>query len=292
MDSLKISRQRRTHHYLIVGTAALSILLTYLFMKNVSNRPNSIQMTWNGDLKVNQIHGQHQLKFIEENFQQPKIRIDKSFFAYLVSTYRNTKYANYELYKKFTVAHRNLKPLTKVMPLRKDMGPVYNDFDIQFPITTSPCVTNGGDKPSLFIAVTSDSAEIQKRDIVRRTWMQHLKISDVAHLFDVAGFRFFIGKSNSSYVQSLVQEESHNNGDIIQADIEDSYSNTTFKSISILKWVAQFCPSAHYVIKTNDDVYVNVRNLAATVQILHPTDLAIYGKLVNDGSIVDRGMKT
>ena len=39
---------------------------------------------------------------------------------------------------------------------------------------------------------------------------------------------------------------------------QDTYHNLTLKTIMGLKWMSIFCPQAQYVLKTDDDIYVNV----------------------------------
>lgn len=42
----------------------------------------------------------------------------------------------------------------------------------------------------------------------------------------------------------------------------DSYENLTYKSVSILFWSREFCASAGWVIKSDDDIIVNPFNFA------------------------------
>uniref|UniRef100_A0A8C9QDZ8 Hexosyltransferase n=1 Tax=Spermophilus dauricus TaxID=99837 RepID=A0A8C9QDZ8_SPEDA len=57
--------------------------------------------------------------------------------------------------------------------------------------------------------------------------------------------------------------ESAAQGDILQAAFQDSYRNLTLKTLSGLNWVNKHCPMARYVLKTDDDVYVNVPELVS-----------------------------
>ena len=56
---------------------------------------------------------------------------------------------------------------------------------------------------------------------------------------------------NSSYLK-----------DILQWDFMDTYNNLTIKSILALKWASTFCSNAKFVIKMDDDVFLNSVNLA------------------------------
>ena len=59
--------------------------------------------------------------------------------------------------------------------------------------------------------------------------------------------------------------------DIVQVMFIDSYQNLTYKTIMGLKWASTKCSNAHFVMKTDDDMWVNVPSL---VKLLSGTDLA------------------
>ncbi|XP_047541377.1 uncharacterized protein LOC125074178 [Vanessa atalanta] len=69
-------------------------------------------------------------------------------------------------------------------------------------------------------------------------------------------------QDNDTEIQEKIDEEVDKYGDVIQEGFIDSYNNLTLKSIMMLKWVTNNCnQSARYILKTDDDMYVNVPNL-------------------------------
>jgi len=58
-----------------------------------------------------------------------------------------------------------------------------------------------------------------------------------------------------------IEEENGHYNDILQEDFEDTYHNLTLKTVMGLKWMSIFCPQAQHVLKTDDDIYVNVQLL-------------------------------
>ena len=44
-------------------------------------------------------------------------------------------------------------------------------------------------------------------------------------------------------------------------DFEDTYRNLTYKGVAALRWISRYCAHARYVLKTDDDVFVNTFNL-------------------------------
>jgi len=50
---------------------------------------------------------------------------------------------------------------------------------------------------------------------------------------------------------------------MFQVRLADDYSNLTAKSVALLHWTWRHCADAELVLKCDDDVFVNVRRLAA-----------------------------
>ena len=50
-------------------------------------------------------------------------------------------------------------------------------------------------------------------------------------------------------------------GDLIVAESQDTYNNLTLKTMAIMEWVSTYCNKAGYVLKTDDDMFINVPNL-------------------------------
>lgn len=61
--------------------------------------------------------------------------------------------------------------------------------------------------------------------------------------------------------QSNLSSESQTYGDILQESFVDSYANLTLKSVMLLKWFTRECDNIPYVLKTDDDMYINLKQL-------------------------------
>lgn len=70
--------------------------------------------------------------------------------------------------------------------------------------------------------------------------------------------------------------------DIIQEGFLDSYNNLTVKSLMMLKWVNRYCQAVQFLMKTDDDIYVN---LPALIDMLRP---AIRRQNILIGSLICR----
>ena len=67
---------------------------------------------------------------------------------------------------------------------------------------------------------------------------------------------FVLALPNNNSNLTLVESESKHYGDIVIANISDTYQNLTLKTLVGIKVASCFCPNAEYVIKTDDDVYL------------------------------------
>lgn len=60
-------------------------------------------------------------------------------------------------------------------------------------------------------------------------------------------------------------QEQDRYGDLLQNGVIDSYRNLTYKTVSTLKFAADYCTSSRYVIKIDDDVFPLLPKLAQTL---------------------------
>ncbi|XP_047347602.1 beta-1,3-galactosyltransferase 5-like isoform X1 [Vespa velutina] len=116
--------------------------------------------------------------------------------------------------------------------------------DFKFTINHDPCNKT---QPLLLLLIHSAPGNFPKRNIVRETWGQ--KSSDLILLF-------FVGLSDE--YQEELEEENKKYNDIIQGNFLDAYRNMTYKHVMALKWATYHCPSAKYILKLDDDVFVHM----------------------------------
>ncbi|XP_076446970.1 beta-1,3-galactosyltransferase 5-like [Babylonia areolata] len=109
----------------------------------------------------------------------------------------------------------------------------------------------------LLIVIHSAVGDFQRRRILRETWAA----VDTIHNLTVRRV-FFLGRDmSSSLTQVLVNTEQANFGDIVQGDFVDSFSNLTRKAVTALRWINNHCLHARFILKTDDDIFVNVFRL-------------------------------
>ncbi|KAM3956217.1 uncharacterized protein ACR2FA_009812 [Aphomia sociella] len=97
-----------------------------------------------------------------------------------------------------------------------------------------------------------------------------IEVDDVGNTAPDFKLVFLLGlpaHDNDSSIQSKIEEEVEKYGDIIQEGFVDSYNNLTLKSIMMLKWITNKCnESVRYILKTDDDMYINVPNLVLNLR--------------------------
>ncbi|XP_060079870.1 beta-1,3-galactosyltransferase 1-like [Ylistrum balloti] len=97
-----------------------------------------------------------------------------------------------------------------------------------------------------------------QRDTIRRTWLTYAKNNS---LDSNIRYAFLLGAPADPAMNDKVKEEFNLFKDILQEDFKDSYSNLTYKTMMAFKWASTKCKEAKFVMKTDDDMYVNIPNI-------------------------------
>ena len=108
----------------------------------------------------------------------------------------------------------------------------------------------------LLVYVHTSPDHFKHRMIIRTTWGNPSYFADVT-----VRPVFLMGTPKDVDTQEAVMYESSQYHDILQEDFVDSYKNLTFKAIMALKWITDHCSHAKFVLKTDDDIFVNMFNL-------------------------------
>jgi hypothetical protein len=207
--------------------------------------------------------------------------VHREFFSYAAAMLQDTPYPGVENYSRYTVARLGMSHLTGIEPLKPEYGPVINNVTLfSYPITISPC-QNGNvsiKQNSIFIAVISAPGNFDKRNTIRRTWRNHLKVEYHNSSMSLAGFAFILGLTDHNETQIKIKEEATTYGDIIQIEMADFYRNLSLKVAGLFNWLYKYCHhKIDFLFKVDDDVYVNVRNLAQFVQTFHESNESMFG---------------
>lgn len=103
------------------------------------------------------------------------------------------------------------------------------------------------------------------------------------------GLVFLLGKPPTVKARRRLTAESQQYGDVMIGDFTDTYANLTLKVLFGLRWMVEACPHVQYVLKIDDDTFVNIPLLLAFL-LQYGEDNAMYGH-VYFSSRVFRGGK-
>lgn len=128
----------------------------------------------------------------------------------------------------------------------------------------------------LLALVMSAPNHFTARQAIRQTWGHYAMRRDVA-------IGFLLGATqNDKKLEFDLNVEQQLYGDLIRGRFIDTYNNLTLKTISMLEWVDNFCPKTKFVLKTDDDMFININKLLMFIN-KHTTAGAckpmIYGRL-------------
>ncbi|XP_034099236.1 acetylgalactosaminyl-O-glycosyl-glycoprotein beta-1,3-N-acetylglucosaminyltransferase-like [Drosophila albomicans] len=135
------------------------------------------------------------------------------------------------------------------------------------------CPLNGT-KTRMLILITSAQTHADARMSIRQTWGHYGTRRDI-------GMAFVLGRGTNETVNQALTDENYMFGDLIRGNFIDSYNNLTLKTISSLEWADQHCNHAQYILKTDDDMFINVPKLLNFVKQLekHKNKRLIFGRL-------------
>lgn len=137
---------------------------------------------------------------------------------------------------------------------------------------SSELCPNLGKDLKLLVAITSAPSHEAARTAIRQTWGHFAERRDVA-------IGFVLGATANVSINENIEKEHYLYGDIIRGKFVDTYDNLTLKTISMLEWVDNYCPKATFVLKTDDDMYINVNRLLLFIEKHKSEQRAIYGRL-------------
>lgn len=129
-----------------------------------------------------------------------------------------------------------------------------------------------GETIKLLIAITSAPSHDNARMAIRETWGHYTIRRDIA-------IAFMLGSNSNETINANIEKEQYLYGDIIRGKFIDTYDNLTLKTISMLEWVDNYCHKADFVLKTDDDMFINVSRLLAFIDKHHSEQRTIYGRL-------------
>lgn len=134
------------------------------------------------------------------------------------------------------------------------------------------CGIDAGERLKLLILITSAPTHTDARMAIRHTWGHYSSRRDIA-------IAFILGATNVQSIEDSLDAESSMYTDIIRGRFIDSYNNLTLKTISSLEWIDTYCPRVSFILKTDDDMFINVPRLLSFIDKHRNDKRVIFGRL-------------
>ncbi|KAK3595071.1 hypothetical protein CHS0354_043168 [Potamilus streckersoni] len=150
-------------------------------------------------------------------------------------------------------------------------------------------ICNVSPPPFLLFFVLSLPNNTGERQAIRQTWGSVASQSRTS--FNISTKLIFVlGRmADGMLPEKVLQEEATKYKDIVQADFVESRHNLTIKMMTGLRWVKTYCPSVKYILKVDDDTFINVA-LFSDYLLKNPNinNTTIHGYLYPSGRLVRR----
>lgn len=128
----------------------------------------------------------------------------------------------------------------------------------------SACSGRKQGEPFFLALIHSKAQHFRQRQVIRQTWASHHSLVQAVFLLGSVQQK----RQHNSFVdeQSVIEAERIKYGDIVQGDFIDHYRNMTVKNLMGLQWADTFCPGAQFVLKSDDDAFIDVVQLQQFIE--------------------------
>ncbi|KAK4326218.1 hypothetical protein Pmani_003252 [Petrolisthes manimaculis] len=111
--------------------------------------------------------------------------------------------------------------------------------------------------------VHSAPEKVDNRQLIRNTWGNTRYYNEMK-----MRVIFVFGSAKTEKERELVTQESQQYHDIVQLKFDDTYKNLSLKGVGALQWVTEHCPGPTWVLKSDDDMIINIFALSSYLQYI------------------------
>lgn len=176
------------------------------------------------------------------------------------------------------ISDTSVKNGSQFVDVRDDYNPYFYGYLIN---NSHLCFSSGRDVSAL-VVVQSATEHFPQRRAIRKTW---------GNATLQRGFKliFLLGDPSRDDVRRQILAENALHGDVVQGNFVDAYYNLTLKTVTMVHWAARFCPQAHFLLKIDDDFFLNVWEFTSTIRRLGRgpvTNRTIWGFLAKNRPVI------
>lgn len=124
----------------------------------------------------------------------------------------------------------------------------------------------------VLLAINSASANFDRRMAIRETLRVWAKERNQTILF-------FLSNPTDASLRKQIKSESKLYRDIILLPIDESYYLLAFKVLAIMNWARNNCLKIKFLIKSDDDMFINLPSLYKFLESKEAAADTIYGKV-------------
>uniref|UniRef100_A0A8D8NYJ2 Hexosyltransferase n=1 Tax=Culex pipiens TaxID=7175 RepID=A0A8D8NYJ2_CULPI len=176
---------------------------------------------------------------------------------------------NHSLSNKTIVANNNVDSSTERVIKTKD---IYENGHMNDQTSINNICPQKGADVNLLILITSAPTHREQRLSIRQSWGHYGIRRDIS-------IGFMLGRTQDQRIEDQLSAENYMYSDLIRGNFIDSYKNLTLKTISLLEWTTTNCPNATYLLKTDDDMFINVPKLLQFIETHLSYKRSIFGRL-------------
>lgn len=176
--------------------------------------------------------------------------------------------------------------ITTTVPSSSTTPELLNPHSFQF-IMDANDLCSRKEPPFLLILVMSIHDHMDVRNAIRQTWGAVAKGGSWPGrtVEETVKLAFLLGLHQFPERESLLVAENEKYGDIIQENFVDSYYNLSIKMVMGLKWASQYCPGVSFILKADEDTFVNLPLLVDILRQPETPRDTIIGRIMPESKV-------
>lgn len=100
------------------------------------------------------------------------------------------------------------------------------------------------------VAINSASTNLHRRQAIRETWSNWVKESNETLLF-------FLATPDDHFLKKELELENYYYDDLVLLSVKESYYLLSYKQLATMSWATDNCLGIKFLIKCDDDMFVN-----------------------------------